>query len=599
MKKITAGIKKAVSTLGKTIVGVAFRLRCMVGLALGSLGYLLMHGPKRTLERLRERREERSGTGVQGLPAVNIRPPDREGSGGKRLFSIILPLENAAVDALADTLDYVRSQTYAAWELCIASGGTDFKTTDHIRRLMPDDPRIRLAGPQEKAGTARAVAEACRLSSGDYVILMQPGDLLDPCALDEMEKTIRRGQPADIVYTDWAEFANDKPDAVKYHPLPDFSPDNLRSENYVGHMAVYSRGILERAGFIREGYEGAEAHELLLRASESANRIVHIRKPLYWSRSNNENGGAESSSAAVESGRRAVSDHLDRIGCPGVVSPVQDLNAYRILYALKPAKVSIIIPNKDHIRELRRCVLSILKKTTYGDYEIIIAENNSTDPETFAYYELIAKDPRVRVFETGIRDFNYSAVNNHAARQAKGEYLLLLNNDTEVINPGWIGEMLMFAQRRDAGAVGALLLYRNRTVQHCGLVVGYGGNIAGNAWYGKPFAENVGPRVLRLPRNYSAVTAACLMVKKSDYFAVGGLDEADFAVGLNDVDFCLKLLEAGLVNVWTPHARLYHFESASRGSDIKGERKERFDAECKRLKEKWPRYFDEGDPFGQ
>jgi len=367
----------------------------------------------------------------------------------------------------------------------------------------------------------------------------------------------------------------------------------------MSHLIAYSNKIIKCLGFEHEGYNGSQDYELLLRCSEKTNKILHIPKVLYYCRASKGSvaQNPENKMYAYEAGSKAISEHIDRIGYPGKVEFLTDLFAYKIKYDIKQRKVSIIILNKDHLIDLERCIKSILSLTTYNNYEILIVENNSNDQDTFQYYDSLASNSKIRIIEAKIKDFNYSALNNFAVDNVNGEYVLLLNNDTEVISPEWLEEMIMFAQRDDVGAVGAKLLYPNNTIQHCGLIINLEGNIASHYGYKKPANEKGYMNSFVLPQNYSALTAACLMIKRQHYISVGGLDEIFFPVGLNDVDFCLKLRDLGLFNVWTPYAKLYHREGKTRGTDYYGKNKIRYNDECDYFRKKWSKYFKNGDPF--
>lgn len=566
------------------------RIRYWAGYITRSLQYVHQHGVIRTYRRLRQRHAEQKTSAIE-FPSLPKRHSEQPAINETKKFSIIAVLSGAPIDGIKTTVDYMLAQVYQNWELVIVKPFRfDSLAYEKVKSKYGIHPKIHYIETDESS-QGSAFMEGSRVSTGDFIMWLRPGDLLVPQALLHVFQTLSTNSPIELLYTDWVEFDANSNQTKQHFSLPDISPDYLRSRNYIGNAAFFSRKLLNRMSGNRDDFSGVEIHELLLRILETTRHIAHIRETLYWHRSD---GNETVGSAAV---CKAIEEHIKRIGYTGQVTPVPNINAYRIHYSLKHAKVSIVIPSKDHIGELRKCINSILKLSTYPEYEIIIMENNSTEKKTFSYYESLKTEPRIKVICMEIKGYNYSRINNHAAKEASGDYLLLLNNDTVIITPGWIEEMLMYAQRDDVGAVGAFLLYPDRSIQHCGLVLGYRGNIAGNPYYGEFFDENNAPPSLRVPQNYSAVTAACTMVKRTDYFAVGGLDETDFAVGLNDVDFCLKLREAGLWNVWTPYAMLYHNESASRGSDMKGKPKARFDRECEFLKSKWQRYFIEGDPY--
>lgn len=519
----------------------------------------------------------------------------------KILFSILVPLYRTPLEFLEELLKSVIGQTYKYWELVLVDGSDkDYKVIKKkIQKWISKDTRIKYHRLNGNLGIAGNTNEAYKIAIGDYIVLLDHDDILTFDALFELATSINNDPELDIIYSDRAIFSNDTYKILAYHYLPGFSPDYLRSTNYMSHLITYSNKIIKRVGFEHEGYNGSQDYELLLRCSEKTNKILHIPKVLYYCRAAKGSvaQNPENKMYAYEAGREAISEHIERIGYPGKVEFLSDLFAYRIKYEIKQQKVSIIILNKDHIIDLKRCIKSILSLTTYSNYEILVVENNSNDQDTFHYYDSLASNSKIRIIEAKSTDFNYSALNNMAVDNANGDYVLLLNNDTEVINPEWVEEMIMFAQRDDVGAVGAKLLYPNNTIQHCGLIINLEGIIASHYGYKKPANENGYMNSLVLPQNYSAVTAACLMIKRQHYISVGGLDELYFPVGLNDVDFCLKLRDLELFNVWTPYAKLYHHEGNTRGKDYYGKNKIRYNDECAYFRKKWQKYFENGDPF--
>jgi len=515
-------------------------------------------------------------------------------------FSIVVPLYNTPADFLSELIQSVANQTYTNWELCLADG-SDINN-DQIHRTLAGwkkEPRIRYKELRTNKGIALNTVAAYELASGDYIVLMDHDDILTIDALFELALTINNSPDSDILFTDRAIFSHETNKILAYHYLPGYSPDYLRSMNYMSHLIAYSKNILKQVGFERQGYDGSQDYELLLRCTEVTEKISHIPKVLYLCRASSGSVALNPDNKlyAYEAGKNAISEHLARIGFPGKVEFIKNLYAYRVHYEIKTSSISIIIPNKDHLDDLQRCLHSILTLSTYDDFEIMIIENNSQEEKTFDFYKSLANDTRIRVLAANVIEFNYSMLNNFAVNNTDSEYVLLLNNDIEVITPTWIEEMLMFAQRRDVGAVGAKLLYRNNTIQHCGLVIGLGGDLVNNFGHKKRNDEFGYMNSLVLPQNYSAITAACLMVSRSNYLRVGGMDEQAFKVALNDVDFCLKIRELGLYNVWTPYAELYHYESSTRGSDANGINKIRYQEECDRFVNKWKKYYVFGDPF--
>ncbi|WP_435548185.1 glycosyltransferase family 2 protein [Desulfobacterium sp. N47] len=519
-------------------------------------------------------------------------------------ISIITPLYNTKEKYLREMLESVISQTYSNWELCLADGSDQEslqKLSSIVDSYTSKDARIKYKALSGNGGIAANTIEAFMLSSGEYILLLDHDDLLDYDALLELRNATEQNRDVDFIYSDRSVFSDETNKILAFHYLPGFSPDYLRSCNYASHLNAFSRYIINQVGFEQSGYEGSQDYEFELRVIEKARKIVHIPKVLYHCRACVGSVALypESKMYAYEAGRKAIEQHIYRIGYPGKVDFIKETFSYRIHYEIGNPLISIIIPNMDHLAELSKCIDSILLKTTYQNFEIIVIENNSKSTEIFDYYKKISANHRIKILNYPINNytFNFSAINNWAVAHTQAEYVLLLNNDTEVISPNWLEEMLMFAQRRDVGAVGAKLYYPNNTNQHTGLFLGLQGHIASCYDHGKNRFESGYMHKLTMPQNYSAVTAACLMVKRSDYLCVKGLDEDVFKVGLNDIDFCLKLIELGKINVVTPFSELYHFESASRGSDTQGNNRVRYNAECEAFRIKWGKYFEFCDKY--
>ena len=515
-------------------------------------------------------------------------------------FSILVPLYNTKEQYLTQMLDSVKNQTYPDWELCLADGSDESHA--YVRTICESeaakDPRIVYQKLKTNEGISGNTNACIRMATGDWYALFDHDDLLHPSALFEMMKVIST-RPADLIYTDENTFNETPKDAFNPHFKPDYAPDNLRASNYICHFTAFRKELLEKAGSgFRSEFDGSQDHDLILRLTEQAEHIVHIPKILYYWRAH-KGSTAEAIQAkpyVIEAGKKAVQAHLDRLHLKGTVEDGPFPSMYRLKYELTSTPlVSILIPNKDHRDDLKRCIDSIQNKTTYGNYEIIVIENNSTEKESFEYYETLKQNPRIRIV-TYDKPFNYSAVNNEGARAAKGEQFLLLNNDTEVLSPDWIQEMLMYAQRSDVGAVGAKLYYPDGTIQHAG--IGIGIKMLAGHWH-KNFPKDHPGYFGRLTyaQNVSAVTAACMMVPKRIYEQLGGLDES-FSVVFNDVDLCLRIREAGYLIVWTPWAELTHYESKSRGSDEDTpEKKAFFVKETNRFQRKWNKTLTEGDPY--
>ena len=522
-------------------------------------------------------------------------------------FSILVPLYNTPEKFLREMLDSVVNQTYTNWELCLADGSDNEHSyvKEIVDSYMKANPGIKYEKLTENLGISGNTNKCFEMATGDYIGLFDHDDILHPTVLFEYMKAIC-DEGADYVYCDETTFSGESIDhMITLHFKPDFAPDNLRANNYICHFSVFSKELVEKCGTFRSEFDGSQDHDMILRLTQAAEKIVHVPMILYYWRSHAGSVASDinAKSYAIDAAKGAVSAHLKSCGFDNFV--IESSRAFetifRIRYEIKGnPMISILIPNKDHTEDLRRLIESILDKTSYDNFEIIIVENNSVSKEIFEYYDSISKHPKINVvrFEGA---FNYSKINNFGARSAKGDYLLLLNNDTEIITRSWLEELLMYAQRDDVGAVGCMLYYPDYTIQHAGVVLGLGAHrTAGHSHY-KMAKENLGYMGrLCYAQNVSAVTGACLMVKKSLYDEVGGLDE-EFTVALNDVDFCLRLREKGLLNVFTPFAELFHYESASRGTDVTDaasrENAERYNRESELFKSRWKEVLEKGDPY--
>ncbi|MBD5542588.1 MAG: glycosyltransferase family 2 protein [Lachnospiraceae bacterium] len=513
-------------------------------------------------------------------------------------FSIVVPLYNTPELYLCKMIESVLYQTYDNLELCLADGSD--KKHRYVRDICKEyryyDKRICYKKLKKNMGISDNTNACLDMASGDYIVLFDHDDFLHPSALYENMKAIEE-KSADFIYTDENTFHETINDAFNPHYKPDFSPDYLRSINYICHLTTFSRELYQKVGMFRREFDGSQDYDMILRLTEQAERIIHIPKVLYYWRAHEDSVAMDihAKDYCITAARKALAEHLQRVGLSGTVENGGFLSSYHIRYEIEGTPlISILIPNKDHADELKRCLESIKKLSTYKDYEIIIIENNSEETETFAYYDSLKKENSIKVV-TWEEEFNYSAINNYGASFAKGEYLLLLNNDVEVVSPDWLQEMLMYVQREDVGAAGAKLYYPNDTIQHAGVIIGIGG-VGGHSHKYYP-ANDCGyfGRLVTV-QNLSAVTAACLMVKKSLYDRLGGLDTG-YKVAFNDVDFCMKIREAGYLIVFTPYAELYHYESLSRGSEDTPEKVARFNGEACRFMERWKKELDEGDPY--
>ncbi len=530
-------------------------------------------------------------------------------------FSILMPLYNTPENFLRQAIESVTAQTYENWELCLADGSDEehgdvekicreYMELDkkYLRSSSSLYCRIVYRKLPKNEGISGNTNECLSMASGDYIALFDHDDVLHPSVLYEYMKAIC-DKGADYIYCDETTFKGHKTidHMLTLHFKPDYAPDNLRANNYICHFSAFSRKLLDGTQLFRSEFDGSQDHDMILRLTSRAKCVVHVPKLLYYWRSHEGSVASDinAKSYAIEAAKGAVASHLRAQGFQNfeITSTKAFETIFRIKYEIQGnPKVSIVIPNKDHPEDLQRCISSILEKSTYDNYEILVVENNSTGKEIFAYYKKIQENPQIRVLNYK-GEFNYSRINNLAVSKASGEYILLLNNDTQVITLDWMEELLMYAQRKDVGAVGAKLYYENRTIQHAGVVLGLGAHrTAGHSHYGISH-NNLGYMGrLCYAQNVMAVTGACLMMRKSLFQKLGGLDEG-FAVSLNDVDLCVRAWKAGYVNVFTPFAELYHYESISRGLDDSGEKAERYNRESEAFREKWKGVLAQGDPY--
>ena len=522
------------------------------------------------------------------------------GEAGPKI-SIVVPLYNTPLNFLEELLDSVVNQTYRNWELCCVDAGQDTAVGQHVQARAKADPRIRYQKLTENEGIAGNTNHGFELATGDYIALLDHDDILHPCALWYTAQAIVE-QGADFVYTDEATFEGKVENVVLYHFKPDFMLDNLRSNNYICHLTTFSKVLMEQAGGgERAEYNGSQDYDLFLRLTEKARKIAHIPHALYYWRSSPNSTASDISAKTycIDAGIAALKAHYARCGVA-----VDDVTLipgtpgyYKTDYTMAhPGRVSILIPTCDHIRDLETCVESIYARTTYPDFEILLIENNSKEEQTFRSYERMQKEhpDTLKVVTWTGKGFNYSALNNFGAQYATGEYLLLLNNDTEVITSGWLEEMVMYAQQKRVGCVGAKLLYPDDTIQHAGVGFGIGG-VAGHLHKYFPATSDGYMGRLNYVQDVYGDTAACLLIRKEIYDEVHGLDES-YAVAFNDVDFCVRVREAGYTNVFTPFAQLYHYESKSRGMEDNPEKQKRFQGEVLRFQARWGDLLAKGDP---
>jgi O-antigen biosynthesis protein len=509
----------------------------------------------------------------------------------KVLFSVIVSVHNPNPDFLQKMISSVKEQSYVNWQLCIADDAFHDQRIREILQAAADaDPRIEIVLRDANVYMSHASNSAIERAKGDYIVFLDHEDVLDPDALLYVAECIDRKPDAKIIYTDEDRI---REDGTRYEPhfKPDWNREMLYSYNYISHLTTYTSDIIKRIGGFRPGYEGAQDYDLLLRCLPHVKdaQIQHIPKVLYSWRSSPASieHTADAKPYAWEAGVRAVTEALSQsCNTPMTV----ELGPYPFTYIpqwplSKEPSVSIIIPTRDRLDITRVTVETILEKTDYKNYDIIIIDNGSTEPETLAWFADISKSMRVSI----LRDdgpFNYSALNNRAVAQSKGEIIALVNNDIEIISAGWLREMVSLAVRPSIGCVGAKLYYPDNTIQHAGVVVGLDG-AAGHSLKGL-FREDPGyfMRVV-LRQEYTAVTGACLVIRRNIFEEVGGLNEEHLTVGFNDVDFCLKVHAAGYRNLWTPLAEMYHHESASRKADDTPEKIARAKREVQYMVDTW------------
>jgi len=513
-------------------------------------------------------------------------------------ISIIVPTFNTPRKFLVEMIDSVLMQTYSNWELCIADGGSKESYVKNIlEEYVKKDMRMKKILLGENRGIAGNSNAALSLATGDFIALLDHDDLLAPFALFEIVKQINEHPEADFLYSDEDKISEDGKNRSNPHFKPDWSPDTMLSYNYLCHLSVIRKSIVDEVQGFREGYDGSQDYDLFLRVFKIARKIVHVPKILYHWRTH-QLSVAQSGQAkiyAIDSGKRAIMDYLSNCDYKASVSDGIVFGTYRVSYEIKGCpKVSIIIPSKDKTGILKACISSILDKTDYPNYQIIIVDNLSEEKDTYEYYRHLKDYCQISIIHYN-KPFNYSAINNYAVSQIETDHLLFLNNDTEIINANWITSMLEHAQRREVGAVGAKLYYPNDTIQHAGVIVGLGG-VAGHSH--KHFSKDASGYFYRphIIQNLSAVTGACMMMRSEIFAEVDGFDER-YSHAFNDIDLCLKIRERGYLIIYTPYAELYHHESLTRGYEGAPEKLKRFQKEIKLFKEKWGHILERVDIY--
>lgn len=511
------------------------------------------------------------------------------------LISILIPVYNVKGTYLKECLDSILAQTYDNYEIVIVNDASTNKDTLKILEKYANNSKIRIKHRKKNGHISKASNDALRMAQGDFVALVDDDDILAKNALYEIVRVLNEDRKIDFVYSDEDKITTY---GKRYDPhfKPDWSPDTFLSLNYISHFGVIRKSLVEQVGGFREGFEGAQDYDLYLRVTEATDKIYHIPKILYHWRAvpGSTAETITNKNYAVNNGKKAIESALRRREIKGEVKIAENCPYYYVKYETKKRpKISVIIPTKDMAKMLKHCLKSVFERTTYENYEVIVVDNNSEKEETFDLFKEYEKNyDNFRVIKAKF-EFNYAKINNLAVKESEGDYIVLLNNDTEIITPEWLEIMLGYASQKHVGTVGPKLLYGDNTIQHAGTVMGLG--VASHVFVGEKGDAVVWGGRLSVPYNYSAITAACLMVAKKKWQEVGGLEEK-LKVAYNDVDFNLKLLERGYYNIFVPMVEVYHYESKSRGVDDTPEKKARFDKEQEFMYKKWTKRI-ERDEF--
>jgi len=514
-------------------------------------------------------------------------------------ISVIASLYNTPKNYLEDMLNSINAQTYRNYELCLVDGSD--KDHSYVRQICAEytqnNNRIKYRKIDKNFGVSDRLNTAIEMSTGDFIGLVHQSDMLHPSALYEIMKVICN-EKADFIYTDEALFSDKYYVTLRYHK-PCYAIDTLCSHNYIGHLAVFDRKLMEKGGLFRSKYDGNQDYDLNLRYTDIASKIINVQKILYFRRDDKKNitSDIKRKIEKMTIAENVIEEYLNKKNKPAKIKSIIELpDYYRSIYKLiEYPKVSIIIPNKDSAAMLRKCISSIIQKTTYGNYEIIIAENNSKQDAVFTLYEELKRFDNISIVYWENDGFNFSRICNFAVEYSEGKHLIFLNNDVTIISPNWIEEMLMYSQRSDVGAVGAKLYYFNGSVQHAGVILGLGG-LASHIYQSVP-RDTVGYMgKLKIVQNMSIVTAACMMIERKLFDEAGGFD-SEFPNSFNDVDLCLKLRKAGFLNVWTPYAEAYHLESRSRGYNIGTKKRRQLARDVDLFKKRWHNELAAGDPY--
>lgn len=512
-------------------------------------------------------------------------------------ISIIVPMYNTPEKYFKELLQSLENQTYSNWEVCLADGSPE--KAGYIDELInPLGDKVKYNFLNENKGISGNSNEALKLATGDYIALLDHDDIIPKFALFEIVRTINENHDVDFIYTDEDKILEENNKRISPHFKQDFALDTLRSYNYICHFSIFKKELMNKLQGFNSEFDGSQDYDLILRATEQAKHIFHIPKILYnWRISNTSvASGAAAKPYAYESAKKAILASIERYGINGAkVEDSKIIGLYKITYPVKgEPKISIIIPNRDHKNDLKRCINSILK-STYKNYEIIIVENNSKDKKIFSYYEKLKKNDKIKIEECNIAVFNYSKLNNYGASKAKGEYFVFLNNDTKIITRNWLETIISNCQRKEIGAIGAKLIYKNKRIQHAGIVLNLTGTAGHVNWNEKEKHPGYFGRIM-IQQNVSAVTGALIGISKETFEEVNGFDET-FPIAYNDVDLCLKILDTGKLITYNPYIEAYHFESKSRGYEDTEEKQKRLKREEKKLKNKWEKYFKYTDKY--
>ena len=512
-------------------------------------------------------------------------------------ISIVVPMYNTPEKYFKELLESITEQTYENWELCLADGSP--KRAEYLEDLIqPLGDKIKYKLLSENKGISGNSNEALKLVTGDFIALLDHDDIIPKFALYEIVKTINENPDVDFIYTDEDKILEENKKRISPHFKQDYALDTLRSYNYICHFSIFKKELMDKLGGFNSEFDGSQDYDLILRATEQAKQIVHIPKILYnWRISSTSvASGAAAKPYAYEAAKRAILASIERHGIQGAkVEDSRIIGLYKVTYPVKgEPKISIIIPNKDHKKDLKRCIKSILK-STYKNYEIIIVENNSKEKNIFKYYKKLEKNPNIKIEKCEMSIFNYSKLNNYGASKANGEYFVFLNNDTKIITNNWLETIISNCQREEIGAIGAKLIYKNKRIQHAGVVLNLTGTAGHVNWNEKENNPGYFGRIM-IQQNVSAVTGALLGVSKKTFDQVNGFDET-FPIAYNDVDFCLKIQDIGKLITYNPYIEAYHYESQSRGYEDTEEKQKRLKKEENKLKKKWKKYFDVTDKY--